>query len=98
MDTKKIREAINEQSTSPMDHGGEPRKDDTGWPEGPDGVRRPRMTQDHREDPEPMRNEDQAAKQVAGELPLPPEELEEVEEEDEHGKKTKVKRKKSKAK
>ncbi|PYS91497.1 MAG: hypothetical protein DMF62_02480 [Acidobacteria bacterium] len=95
MDTKKSREEVNEQSDSPLDHGGQPRTDDSGWPEGPDGVRRaPRKVADETQNPG-ITNEEMAAKQFSGELPLKGEELsEEVEEEDEHGNKRKVKRRK----
>jgi hypothetical protein len=54
------------------------------------------MVQDERKDPDVITNDEQAAKQFAGELPLPIEPEEEVEEEDAEGNKRKVKRKKSK--
>lgn len=93
MDKKKAPDEVNDQSDSPLDRGGVPKTDDTGWPEGPDGVRRPRLTQDERKSPDQMVNEEQAALQAAGELPEPaeavqPEDLN-AEEEDRKTKKKK---------
>jgi len=86
-----------EQSASHLEHGGSPRKDDSGWPEHPDGTRTgPRKTTDETQNP----GEDQeevAHKQATGQYPAEPDvEIEEVEEEDEHGNKKKVKRAKRK--
>jgi hypothetical protein len=85
-----------QQSASHLDHGGSPRKDDTGWPEGPDGTRKgPRKVTDETQNPGESQ-EDVAHKQATGQYPAEPDvdpEGEEVEEEDEHGVKRKVKKK-----
>jgi hypothetical protein len=97
MDQKKSRDQVGNQSVSPLEHGGNPRVDDSGWPEGPDGVRRaPRKVTDETQNPG-ITNDEMAEKQLSGEFNLKHPELdeEEVEETDAEGNKRKVKRKKS---
>jgi hypothetical protein len=100
MDTKKSREEVN-QSTSPMDHGGQPRLNDTGWPEGPDGKRdAPRVVADETKNPGDSTNDEMAEKQLSGEYDLKHPELDEkkepkkAEEDDDADEETKGKKKK----
>lgn len=83
------RPVKREQSASPLEHGGQPRVDDSGWPEGPDGVRRaPRRVEDETKNLGET-NEEMARKQASGEIPLPSSEIanEEGDDHDRKGKK-----------